>query len=229
MTDCIFTKYPSLTPIIYWACFLAHYGAAAGHNNMQRGRGGNMSQFCLILFCGTNRWDTYAICFLCVCIFLTRLVSITRPPFQATITMSGGSGADDWTSAAGSTLAASAENPLDRNEYPDKGATAASAKVRYSLILLVFFCLSFFPNGITLIELVLFFHFYRYSKPMSFVRFCFARIGEISVLICLKLVFAFCIPIFSYFYSLLFFHLYLYFFPDLRCNVQFQRRIPRGQ
>ena len=46
--------------------------------------------------------------------FLTHLVSITHPPFQATINMSGGGGAEDWTSAAGSSPAASVENPLGR-------------------------------------------------------------------------------------------------------------------
>ena len=113
--------------------------------SQQRGRGGNRSQFCFVLFCDTNRWGRYAICFLCVCVFLTRLVSITRTPFQATINISGGSGAEDWTSAAGSTPAASAENPLDCNKYTDEGATDASAKVRHSLTLLVLFCLFFFP------------------------------------------------------------------------------------
>ena len=72
--------------------------------------------------------DTQSVFYVLICVFLTHLVSITHLPFQATNSMSGGSGAEDWMSAAGSTPTSSEENSLDRNEYPDEGATAASAK-----------------------------------------------------------------------------------------------------
>ena len=140
--------------------------------------------------------DTQSVFYVFV-FFLTHLFSITHLPFQATINMSSGSGAEDCraglppedesnasrfcrdaesaamaapgaelgrggvqvssatvdgfgtcailqTSTGRSTSAALAENPLDRNKYPDEGATAASAKARHRLTLLVLFCLSFF-------------------------------------------------------------------------------------
>ena len=147
--------------------------------------------------------DTQSVFYVFV-FFLTHLFSITHLPFQATINMSSGSGAEDCraglppedesnasrfcrdaesaavvaapgaelgrgdmqissaaadgfgarailqTSAAGSTPAPLAENPQECNEYPDKGATAASAKVRHSLTLLVLFYLSCFSNCNTL-------------------------------------------------------------------------------
>ena len=74
------------------------------------------------------------------------------------------------TSGSGSTPAALAENPLDCKEYPDKGATAASAKVRHSLTLLVLFCLSFFSNCITLNL----FYFFTFTDTASqCILFCF--------------------------------------------------------
>ena len=98
----------------------------------------------LVLFCfvaDTNRWDRLAICFLLVCVdhcslcFL--LVSITRPPFQATINTSSGSGAEDCSAGW---------PPRDESNACDEsaeGATFASAEVRHRLTLLLLFCLSF--------------------------------------------------------------------------------------
>ena len=148
---------------------------------------------------------------MCLCFFLTHLVSTTHPFFQVTINMSSVSGADDssagWpprdedaeaaavaalgaelgqggvqlgsaavdglraramlrTSGGGSTSAASAENPLHCNECSVEGANAASAEVRHSLALLVLFCL-YFCFLIAFLVLVLFFHFYRHSKPIN--------------------------------------------------------------
>ena len=69
--------------------------------------------------------------------FLTHLVSITHPPFQATINMSGGSGAEDCSAGV---------PPRDASNACDESAERAnfaSAEVRHRLTLLVLFCLSF--------------------------------------------------------------------------------------
>ena len=90
--------------------------------------------------------------------FLSHLVSITHPPFQVTISMSGGSGAEDCRAGLppedesnASRLRRDADavavEDLDCNEHPAQGANAVSAKVRHSLTLLVLFCLySFLSN-----------------------------------------------------------------------------------
>ena len=98
----------------------------------------------LILFCfvaDTKRWDRLAICFFtCLCwslLTLFLLVSINHPPFQATINMSGGSGAEDCSAGW---------PPRDESNACDEsaeGANFASAEVRHRLTLLLLFCLSF--------------------------------------------------------------------------------------
>ena len=98
MTDRIFTKNPPLTSIIYCACFLAHSGTAADHSNGVEG--GTSLSFVLYFFvlscfvAQISETDTQSVFYVFV-FFLTHLVSITHPPFQATINMSVGSGAED--------------------------------------------------------------------------------------------------------------------------------------
>ena len=104
--------------------------------------------------------DTQSVFYVFV-FFLSHLVSIAHPPFQATISMSGGSGAEDCraglppedesnASRLRRDADAAAVEDLDCNEHPAQGANAASTKVRHSLTLLVLFCLySFLSNCIS--------------------------------------------------------------------------------
>ena len=78
--------------------------------------------FCFVAQIGET--DTQSVFYVFV-FFLTHLVSITHPPFQATINMSGGSGAEDCSAGW---------PPRDESNACDEsaeGANFASAEVRH--------------------------------------------------------------------------------------------------
>ena len=77
---------------------------------------GNLFSMCLCFFLLAlviGEEDAQSVFYVFV-FFLNHLVANAHPSFQATVNMSGGSGTEDWTNAAGSTPAASVENPLGR-------------------------------------------------------------------------------------------------------------------